>query len=148
MNRLDQARVACLAGFSFYLATSPSAYCADAPPASGAVSVVGLLQVIVALGVVLAAIALFAWFLRRWMPGTAAAGGLLRIVGGVMVGPRERLVLVEVGDTWLLVGVAANNVSLVHSMPRPEGAPAPSVPAAHGFARALKQAIAGKRAGS
>jgi flagellar protein FliO/FliZ len=146
MNRLDQARVAWLAGLSFFLATSPIAHGADAPAAGGAVSVVGLLQVIVALAVVLAAIAVFAWLLRRWMPGTAAAGGLLRIVGGVMIGPRERLVLVEVGDTWLLVGVAANNVSLVHSMPRPAGAPAPSMPAAHGFARALRQALAGKRA--
>ncbi len=48
-----------------------------------------------------------------------AGGGLLKVVGGVMVGPRERLVVVEVGDTWLLLGVAASSVTLVHSMPKP-----------------------------
>jgi flagellar protein FliO/FliZ len=143
MNRLDRALVA---GLVFLLALPPIARPADGAPA-GAVSVVSLLQVILALGVVLAAIALFAWLLRRWMPGPAGAGGLLRIVGGVMVGPKERLVLVEVGETWLLVGVATSSVNLLHTMPKPAGGVVAAAPVAQGFARLFKQAISGKREG-
>lgn len=118
---------------------------AESAPPGSAVSVVGLLQVILALGVVLAAVALFAWFLRRWMPGQAGASGILRVVGGVMVGPKERLVVVEVGEMWLLVGVAAGSVNLLHSMPRPAGTQSRPQPAAESFVRLLKQAVAGRR---
>jgi len=144
MSRLDRARAA---GLVFLLATHPTARSADSA-AGSAVSLVSFLQVILALGVVLAAIAAFAWFLRRWMPGPAGAGGFLRVVGGVMVGPKERLVLVEVGETWLVVGVAANSVNVLHTMPRPAGAVTPSAPVVQGFARLLKQAVSGKRGGT
>ena len=81
------------------------------------------------------------WLMRRFVPGQAGAGGLLRVVGGVMVGPKERLVVVEVGDTWLLLGVAASAVTLVHSMPKPPRAAEahPSQPGA--FQRLLGQAL-------
>jgi len=64
----------------------------------------------------------FFWLLRRFAPGQVGAQGVVKVVGGVMLGPRERLVVVEVQDTWLLVGVAAGHVSTLHSLPRPEGA--------------------------
>jgi flagellar protein FliO/FliZ len=104
------------------------------------VSFWSLLQVVLALVLVLGAIAGFAWFMRRVAPGQGTAGGLLKVVGAVMVGPKERLVVVEMGDTWLLVGVAANGVNLVHSLPKPPGAPA-SVPADRPFSRLLGQAL-------
>ncbi len=83
-------------------------------------SLLSLLQVVLALAVVLGAIGAVRLAhapLRARASG--AAGGLLRVVGGVMVGPKERVVVVEVGDTWLLLGVAASSVTLVHSMPKP-----------------------------
>ena len=117
---------------------------ADAPAAAAPVPVVGLLQVVFALLLVLGAIGVFAWLMRRFVPGHSAAGGVLKVVGGVMVGPRERLVVVEVGDTWLLVGVAASSVRLVHSMPRPER-PAAAPTEAASFARRLGHALAARR---
>jgi flagellar protein FliO/FliZ len=56
-------------------------------------------------------------------------------------------VLVEVGETWLLVGVATHSVNLLHTMPKPAGAVAASAPVAQGFARLLRQAVSGKREG-
>jgi flagellar protein FliO/FliZ len=79
----------------------------------------GLLQVVLALLLVLGAIMGSAWLLRRFGPTQMGQGGALRVLGGVMVGQRERLMLVEVGDTWLIVGVAPGRVTAVHSMPRP-----------------------------
>lgn len=80
-----------------------------------------LLQALLALLVVLAALFAFLWLLRRISPVQTGAQGAVRVVGGVMLGTRERLVIVEVADQWLLIGVAAGHVNHLHTMPRPAG---------------------------
>lgn len=105
--------------FAFFTLATPILQAAAEPPAvstSGA-----LLQGLLGLGMVLAALAAFFWFLRRFSPGQTAAQGVVKVVGGVMLGPRERLVVVEVGETWLLLGVGGGQVSTLHTLPRPEG---------------------------
>jgi len=145
MNRVERSRVAWSSSVLLLSAAVDNAPCAEGPAAS-ITPVAGLFQVVFALAVVLAAIVLFGWLLRRWMPASMGASGVLRIVGGVMVGPKERLVLVEMGDTWLLLGVAAGGVNLLHHMPRPEAAAA-AVPAAGAslFARLLKRAAVAQK---
>lgn len=84
-----------------------------------------LLQALLALLVVLAALFAFLWLLRRISPVQTGAQGVVRVVGGVMLGTRERLVIVEVADQWLLIGVAAGQVNHLYTMPRPAGYSAP-----------------------
>lgn len=93
------------------------AWSASEPPAvsTGAALFQGLLGLVI----VLAALAAFFWFLRRFSPGQSGAQGAVKVVGGVMLGPRERLVVVEVGDTWLLLGVGGGQVNTLHTLPRP-----------------------------
>ncbi len=79
----------------------------------------GLLQGLLGLVAVFAALGVFFWFLRRFSPGQTGAHGAVKVVGGVMLGPRERLVVVEVADTWLLLGVGAGQVRTLHTLPRP-----------------------------
>jgi len=149
MSRLARALGACRT--ASWLLLGPAAGLAQAadssaPVVASPVSFLSLLQVLFALLIVLGAIGLFAWLMRRFVPGQGA-GGILKVVGGVMVGPKERLVVVEVGDTWLLLGVAASAVTLVHSMPKPLHAPA-SQPASTGaFQRLLGQALGRARSG-
>jgi len=144
MNRPERSRVAWSSSLPLLLAAFHNAHSADAS-GSTVGTVAGLFQVVFALAVVLAAIVLFGWLLRRWLPAPMGASGVLRIVGGVMVGPKERLVLVEMGDTWLLLGVAAGGVNLLHHMPRPETASAPAATVgASLFARLLRRAAAGE----
>lgn len=102
----------------------------------------GLVQVSLALLVVIGAIAATAWLLRRFGPAHIAGGGVMRIVGGVMLSQRERLVLVEVGETWLVIGVAPGQVRAVHSMPRPPQSEIDAVKSAtmSGFGDRLKEA--------
>jgi flagellar protein FliO/FliZ len=45
--------------------------------------------------------------------------GVVRVRGGIAVGQRERVVVVEVRDTWLVLGVAPGTVRALHSLPRP-----------------------------
>jgi len=94
---------------------------ASAPAAE--VSMVGsMVQVVFALGLVLGLIVLAAWLMRRFSLMPRAAGGMLRVVSGVVVGQRERVVIVEVRDQWLVLGVTSQSVNLLSSMPRPTDA--------------------------
>ncbi len=140
MRRAGRAHFLCLTVAAAGIAVS--SYAAESPAAPSH-SVFSLLQVVFALLLVLGAIGLFAWALRRFTPGHAGAGGMLKVIGGVMVGPRERLVVVEVEDTWLLLGVASGHVTLVHSMPRPPGETVQPTNTS-GFARVLSQMRQGR----
>ena len=88
------------------------------PCRSSPVSIGGVLQVLFGLAVVLATVAGAAWLLKRLAPGQISAGGAIKLIGGIAVGPKERVVVVEVGDTWLVVGVAPGQVTALHNMPR------------------------------
>ncbi len=60
------------------------------------------------------------WFQRR-TPGGAAATAASRIVSTLAVGPQQRVVTIEVGPegerTWLVLGVTAQQISCLHTMP-------------------------------
>lgn len=120
---------------------------ADVPaqPTSSATST--LLQVVFGLGVVLLVIAGAAWLARRYLPAAGAGGGPVRIVGGVMVGPKERVVVVEVADTWIVAGVTSQNVNALCTMPRPphdRGDVSGIVPADRNFSTWLAKALKGQ----
>jgi len=114
----------------------------ELPEVAGVSTFGALFQGLLGLLIVLAALVGFFWLLRRFSPGQTGAQGVVKVVGGVMLGPRERLVVVEVGDTWLLLGVGGGQVTHVHNLPKPEGA-LPGMPGqptglGQGFADKLK----------
>lgn len=88
------------------------------PPAS--VSSGGIVQIIFSLLLVLAAIVLVAWLLKRMNIVRHGSGNLLKVVGGVAIGQRERIVLVEVQDTWLVVGVGPGQIRTLHTLQKQE----------------------------
>ena len=55
-----------------------------------------------------------AWLFRRFGQLPMAGKGMVSILGGASVGPRERVVVVKVEDTRLLVGVAPGQVRTLH----------------------------------
>ncbi len=79
-----------------------------------------LMQVTLGLLVVLALMAAAAWVLRRF--NTAKGNNLaqIKIIGGVGVGNRERVVVVEIADQWIVVGVAPGRVNALATMPKQE----------------------------
>ena len=60
---------------------------------------------------VLAVMMLIAWGLKRAMPNGLGQNAVAKIVGGVSVGSRERVVVVEVAGRWIVVGVAPGQVT-------------------------------------
>ncbi len=79
-----------------------------------------LLRVLFGLIVVLALMAGAAWMMRRMGVAGMHANSVAKVVGGVAVGNRERVVVVEVADQWIVVGVAPGRVSALQTMPRQE----------------------------
>lgn len=82
-----------------------------------------IIQTVFALVAVLALIMGCAWLMRRVQRPGGPGGTLLRVRSQIMVGPRERVVLLEVGDQWIVTGVAQGNVRPLAVMPRPEDVP-------------------------
>jgi flagellar protein FliO/FliZ len=89
------------------------------PPLPSPVSTVGsgsILQIIFSLLLVLAAIVLVAWLLKRMNVTRQGPGNLLKVIGGVAIGQRERVVLVEIENTWLVVGVGPGQIRTLHTL--------------------------------
>lgn len=104
----------------------------EAPGAAGAIG-----GTLFALVLVVGLIFGLAWIARR-MPGVASRGNAsLRVVASLALGPRERVVVVDVGGTQLLLGVGAGGTRALHTLasPLPAEASAQQIP----FAQLLAQ---------
>lgn len=77
------------------------------------------LQMFFGLFVIVALIVGMAWFMRRMSNMSGMAAGNLKVLGGISVGQRERIILVQAGDTQLLVGVAPGEIRTLHVMDEP-----------------------------
>jgi flagellar biosynthetic protein FliO len=88
-------------------------------PASSATG--SLLQTLFALIVVLGVLGALAWFLKRYGPKTMGGSANLRVVGSLNLGGRERLLVVEVGNQWIVVGASPGRVNALATMPKQEG---------------------------
>lgn len=101
-------------------------------------SAVSLLQTILALLLVLGCIVLVAWLLRRSSSFHSSAGGKLKIIAAVGLGPRERAVVLQVGDKQLLLGVTPQQIHTLHVLDAPLSAENSTAPQGD-FASRLRQ---------
>ncbi len=120
------------------LAVAPSwaSTAAEAVPSPSA----QLLRLIVGLVVVVAAVFVLSRVLPRF-GGRALTGGRgFRVVASLPVGQRERVVLLEVGDRQVMLGVAPGRVNTLHVLDEPvvrAGAGGESEASANWLARTL-----------
>ncbi|MET0226598.1 MAG: flagellar biosynthetic protein FliO [Dokdonella sp.] len=118
-----------------------SAASADVEP-----GLAGLGRVIASLIVVIAMILAAGWLLKRF-PAAGRTGGRVRTLESVAVGMKERVVLVQVGERQVLLGVAPGHVStlMVLEQPLPEPSRANAPPLASSFASLLRGARGDQR---
>ncbi|MBV2194609.1 MAG: flagellar biosynthetic protein FliO [Azonexus sp.] len=93
--------------------------------ASPGVSSGTYLQAGFALILIVGLLAATAWMARKVSGGKGFGQAGLKVIGGVALGPRERIVLVEVGDDWLVIGVVPGQIRTLHRLAKgslPEGA--------------------------
>ena len=117
-----------------------------AAPAEPAISAAGsLLQVFIGLVAVLLLIAGTAWVAKRLGVSQGGASSLLRVVSSASVGTRERVVVVEVGESWLVVGVAPGSVNALMTLPKGDIQSAAAPALSGSFAARLHQMIEKRR---
>lgn len=79
----------------------------------------GLVQVTLSLLLVLAAVFAAAWAVRRLKGFGRVAPGAIEVIADVALGPKERAVLLQVGQQQLLIGVASGSVNTLHVLAEP-----------------------------
>ncbi|SFH45124.1 flagellar biosynthetic protein FliO [Modicisalibacter xianhensis] len=95
-----------------------------------------------ALALVIGVILLCSALLKRVGPGRTGHNRHLKLVASTAVGQRERVVIVEVEGTWLVLGVGGGEVTRLHEMPAPEPhEPAGPAADADGFAARFATAM-------
>ncbi|MUT52215.1 flagellar biosynthetic protein FliO [Pseudomonas sp. TDA1] len=118
--------------------------CAAASPAATTAAAPGslsgqLAQMVFGLLLVVGLIFFLAWLLRR-MQGTAVKGGqVIEIVGSRAIGPRDRLLLVQVGKEQILIGHTPGSIEALHVLAEPVEVPATARQATPEFAQRLME---------
>ena len=114
---------------------------AVAAPAVGS-SVAGqLTQLVLGLLLVLGLIFLLAWLLRRvQQAGPAGKGQVIELIGSRALGPRDRLVLVQVGNEQVLLGLTPGTITALHVLKEPVQVPS-TEPATPEFAQRLMELL-------
>lgn len=123
----------------------PLALTIPTPTAAPASSSGGLLQTTMALLFVLAVLVGLAWLLKRFGPKHLTGSQRhIKLVDSLNLGARERILLLEVGEQWIVVGASAGRMNALTTLPRQELPPedtAPDSAAKPNFAAWLKQTI-------
>ncbi|PHM48285.1 flagellar biosynthetic protein FliO [Xenorhabdus miraniensis] len=80
-----------------------------------------LMQISSALGGILLLIFFMTWLVRRLglAPARNKNHRLLNVKASCSLGPKERVVVVEVEDNWLVLGVTSQQINMLHQMPAP-----------------------------
>ena len=116
-------------------------------PAPALASTIG--QMLFGLALVLALLFGALYLIKKLSLPRGPAASSLRVIGAAAVGPRERVVLVELGDKVLVLGVAPGRVSSLDTF---DAADLPTEPQAdqgerpdEGFAGKLRQLMEARR---
>nr|WP_284738992.1 flagellar biosynthetic protein FliO [Pseudomonas sp. CG7] len=105
------------------LAAEPVTTAAVAP-ASGTGIAGPLAHLVLGLLLVLGLIFFLAWLVRRvQQAGPAGKGQVIDIVGSRALGPRDRLVLVQVGNEQILLGLSPGTITALHVLKEPVQVP-------------------------
>lgn len=117
--------------------TTAAAPAATAPMVNSGVAG-QLTQLVFGLLLVLGLIFFLAWLLRRvQQAGPAGKGQVIELIGSRALGPRDRLMLVQVGNEQILLGLSPGSITALHVLKEPVEVPTASEKATPEFAQHL-----------
>ncbi|WP_439859046.1 flagellar biosynthetic protein FliO [Pseudomonas sp. MBLB4136] len=99
-----------------------------------------LLQLLLGLLLVIGLIFLLAWVMRRVQQVGPRGGQVIRILATQALGPRDRLVLVQVGQEQVLLGLTPGRITPLHVLAEPVALP-DGQPASTEFAQRLMELL-------
>ncbi|MFN4330291.1 MAG: flagellar biosynthetic protein FliO [Limnobacter sp.] len=104
-----------------------------------------LVQTTLGLLFVLGLLMALAWVLKRaGLAPQSKRGGFYKVIAMSHLGPREKIALIEVGDTWLVVGMTAHSINTLHTLPAGSLTVEEAANPAATFAKLLNKVQAGK----
>lgn len=109
---------------------------AGGPSASGQ-----LTQLVLGLLLVLGLIFFLAWLLRRVQNAAPRGQQVIEIVGTRVIGPRDRLLLVQVGNEQILIGHTPGTLTALHVLAEPVQVPVAARQATPEFAQRLMELL-------
>ena len=127
-GRLSCAAARMGAAASILAAGAVHAQAAAARPIEGPSFMPMALALVLVLGLIGAAV----WVLRRTGIAPRVGSQHLRLVTQLPLGPRERVVIVEAGERWLLLGVGAGGITRLGTLPKAEAAAPGAAPPSFG----------------
>jgi flagellar protein FliO/FliZ len=80
-----------------------------------------ILQVVLALGLVVGLVVALGYAMKRINSGQFRSGGDIRVVASTFLGPKERILLVEVKGRQILVGVNPQCIRTLSEFPADRG---------------------------
>jgi len=98
------------------MAAEPVAQATAAAPASLGGQ---LTQLVLGLLLVVGLIFVLAWLMRRVQRVGPGNGQVIELVGSRALGPRDRLVLVQVGEEQILLGITPGRITPLHVLKTP-----------------------------
>ena len=91
--------------------------------------------------IVVAAVVALGWLYSRLRFSNGGSGDVITVVASRALGPKERLVLIEVADQQLLVGMTPNGMRTLHVLDGPVAKSKPETQPQAGFAGRLRAAF-------
>jgi len=78
-----------------------------------------IFQMVAGLLLVLMLVMVIAWMVRRVGGVSLTGGSALSVIGGMSMGARERIVLLQVGEEQILIGVSPGRIQKLHILDKP-----------------------------
>ncbi len=98
---------------AFAAFATPAAAQSPSPAAPSA------MPIVMALAAVLTLIPVAIWLLKRLGGGATAQASGLQVVGQMPLGAGQRVVVLQAGNRWLLLGVTGSSITRLGSLPKP-----------------------------
>lgn len=96
-----------------------------AETAAPGVSSATYVQATLALLFIVALLFLATWAARKVAGGKRFGQGNMKVISGIALGPKERIVLVEVEEQWLVIGIVPGQIRTLHTLPKGDAEPFP-----------------------
>lgn len=79
-------------------------------------------------GLLLVVLVIFvlAWVVKKFNLNQQSKSGLIRIIAGLSIGTRDRIVLIQVGEEQILLGLTPGHIEKLHTLAVPLDAPGES----------------------
>ena len=130
-------QIICLLASGFFVVTAQAVGDGSGVASIDPFSTESLLRMFGGLLLVLILVVCLIWGLKKFRYLPAGSGGSIQLIGTLPLGQREKVVVVQLGDEQLVLGVSAGRIDCLHALKNPISID-PKLSASNSFSETLK----------